>query len=319
MQVVKITPQGYCHGVVKALSIVTKAIKNPALPRPLYILGQIVHNQHITDSFKAAGVITLADKNKNRLDLLDEIHEGTVIFTAHGVSPQVVAKAHEKSLTVIDAVCSDVKTTHHLVAEYVANGFEIFYIGKKGHPEPEGAIGIAPDKIHFVETPKDIAQYINKVQTTKLLITNQTTLSIWDVAKTAEAIKAQFPTAEYIKEICDATQVRQEAVIDYAPYVDVILVIGDPKSNNTNRLVQIAVESGVPAYRISDITELNPFWLKDKIAIGVTSGASTPIKITTNAINFLKQFKYDDSSTWTYKNFFTPVGIIPQLNNTVLK
>jgi len=313
MQVIKITPQGYCHGVVKALSIVTKAIKNPELPRPLYILGQIVHNQHITDSFHAAGVITLDDKNKNRLQLLEQITDGTVIFTAHGVSPQVISTAEAKGLTVIDAVCSDVKTTHHLVADYVADGFEIFYIGKKGHPEPEGAIGIAPDKIHLVETPADIPQYVDKVNTTKLLITNQTTLSIWDVAKTAEAIKRQFPTASYIKEICDATQVRQEAVIDYAPYVDLILVLGDPKSNNTNRLVQIAEESGVTAHRISDITELNPFWLKDKIAIGVTSGASTPIKITTNAINFLKQFKYDDSTTWTHKAFFAPVGIIPQL------
>jgi len=315
MQVVKITPQGYCHGVVKALSIVTKAIKNPNLPRPIYILGQIVHNQHITNAFKAAGVITLDDKNKNRLELLEQIDTGTVIFTAHGVSPQVIAKAHTKKLTVIDAVCSDVKTTHQLIAEYIADGYDIFYIGKKGHPEPEGAIGINEDHIHLVETPADIAQYINKVTTTKLLITNQTTLSIWDVAKTAEAIKAQFPTASYIKEICDATQMRQEAVIDYAPYVDIILVLGDPKSNNTNRLVQIAEESGVPAYRISDITALNPFWLKDKVTVGVTSGASTPIKITTNAINFLKQFKYDDSATWTHKTFFAPLGIIPQLNH----
>jgi 4-hydroxy-3-methylbut-2-enyl diphosphate reductase len=315
MQVVKITPQGYCHGVVKALSIATKAIKNPDLPRPIYILGQIVHNQHITNAFKAAGVITLDDKNKNRLELLDQIDTGTVIFTAHGVSPQVIAKAEAKKLTVIDAVCSDVKTTHQLIAAYIADGYDIFYIGKKGHPEPEGAIGINEAHIHLVETPADIAQYTKKVTTTKLLITNQTTLSIWDVAKTAEAIKAQFPTASYIKEICDATQVRQEAVIDYAPYVDVILVLGDPKSNNTNRLVQIAEESGVPAYRISDITALNPFWLKDKVAVGITSGASTPIKITTNAINFLKQFQYDDSTTWTHKEFFAPLGIIPQLNH----
>jgi len=315
MQVIKITPQGYCHGVVKALSIVTKAIKNPDLPRPLYILGQIVHNQHITESFKSAGVITLEDKKKNRLELLDAIETGTVIFTAHGVSPQVVAKAEQKNLTIIDAVCSDVKTTHQLVADYIADGFEIFYIGKKGHPEPEGAIGIAPDKIHLVETTADIPQYIDRVQTEKLLITNQTTLSIWDVAKTAEAIKQQFPTASYIKEICDATQVRQEAVIDYAPYVDLVLVLGDPKSNNTNRLVQIAEESGLEAHRISDITELNPLWLKDKISVGVTAGASTPIKITTNAINFLKQFQYDDNTTWTHKDYFAfaPATIIPQL------
>ena len=313
LQVIKISPQGYCHGVVKALSIVTKAIKNPDLPRPMYILGQIVHNQHITDAFDAEGVITLDSKNKERLDLLDEIDAGTVIFTAHGVSPLVREKAEQKGLTIIDAVCSDVKHTHDLIRDYIADGFEIFYIGKKGHPEPEGAVGINKEKIHFVETAADVEQYKTIVQTDKLLITNQTTLSIWDVVKVAEHIRKVFPTADYIKEICDATQTRQEAVVDFAPFVDIILVVGDPKSNNTNRLVQIARESGIEAHRIEDIRSLNPLWLKDKISVGVTSGASTPIKVTTNAINFLKQFQYDDCNTWTHKTYFVPDGIIPQL------
>jgi len=313
MQTIKISPQGYCHGVVKALSIVTKAIKNPNIPRPIYILGQIVHNQHVTNAFREANVITLDQKKKNRLELLDEIDTGTVIFTAHGVSPQVWEKAKAKQLHIIDAVCVDVKTTHELIATYINEGFEIFYIGKKGHPEPEGAVGINPQKVHLIETIQDVTNFQKTPQTDKLLITNQTTLSIWDVAKVAHAIKKRFPSAEYIKEICDATQTRQEAVIEYAPFVDIILVIGDPKSNNTNRLVQIAQESGVPAYRIEDIRGLNPLWLKDKISVGVTSGASTPIKVTTNAIQFLQQFHYDDISTWTHQSYFVPDGIIPQL------
>lgn len=308
-------PQGYCHGVVKALSIVTKTLKNADLPQPIYILGQIVHNQHITNAFKEAGVITIDSKNKDRLALLDEIDTGTVIFTAHGVSPQVWDKAKQKGLHIVDAVCVDVKHTHDLIRDYIHDGFEIFYIGKKGHPEPEGAVGINPEKVHLVESIQDIAIYQQDVTTTKLLITNQTTLSIWDVAKVSEAIKAAFPTATYIKEICNATQTRQEAVIAFAPFVDVIIVIGDPKSNNTNRLAQIAQESGVPAYRIEDIREFNPLWLKDKISVGITSGASTPIKITNNAIAFLQQFQYDDMTTWTHEAFFIPEGIIPQLKS----
>ena len=313
MQTIKIQPRGYCHGVVKALNIVTKAIKNPDTPRPIYILGQIVHNQHITDAFNEYGVITLYDAKKDRLALLDEIDNGTVIFTAHGVSPLVRAKATTKNLHIIDAVCVDVNKTHQLIKAYTDDGYYIIYIGKKGHPEPEGAVGINPEQILLVETIDDVAKLPEELHIEKLLITNQTTLSIWDVAKVANAVTNRFAQANYIKEICDATQTRQEAVIQFVPFVDVIIVLGDPKSNNTNRLAQIANESGVPAYRIEDIRDLNPLWLKDKISVGVTSGASTPTKITNNAIAFFEQFAYDDSSTWIQETFFSPTNIIPQL------
>lgn len=313
MQVIKITPRGYCHGVVKALNIVTKAIKNPDVPRPLYILGQIVHNQYITQAFAQEHVISLDSKSKTRLELLDEIQTGTVIFTAHGVSPQVHQKAKQKKLHVIDATCSDVDKTHQLIRSYTKTGYTIIYIGKKGHPEPEGAIGIDPQNVLFVETIEDVAKLTLDPSTKDVLITNQTTLSIWDVAKVARAITQKFKSATYIEEICDATQVRQEAIIHFAPFVDVIIIIGDPISNNTNRLAQIAQESGVIAYRIEDITQLNPLWLKDKISVGVSSGASTPTKITNNAIAFLEQFTYDDMETWTHKTFFVPDHIIPQL------
>lgn len=314
MQVIKINPRGYCHGVVRALNIVTKASKDATLPRPLYILGQIVHNQHITDAFYEKGIITLNNPQKTRLELLDEITTGTVIFTAHGISPEVRLKAQDKGLHIIDAVCSDVKHTHDLIHSYTQDGYQIIYIGKKGHPEPEGAVGVSPQNVHLVETVADVAALPLGTSATKILITNQTTLSIWDVAKVAHAIQEKYPHSEYIKEICDATQTRQEAVMHYAEFVDIIIVLGDPKSNNTNRLAQIAIESGVPAYRIEDIRELNPFWLKDKLSVGVTSGASTPIKITNNAIDFLTQFQYDDMATWTQKDFFQPTNIIPQLN-----
>lgn len=314
MDVIKISPRGYCHGVVKALNIVTRAIKTPNLPQPIYILGQIVHNQHITDALAKKGAITLDAKDKNRLELLEEIQTGTVILTAHGVSPRVREVAMQKQLHIIDAVCPDVNKTHQLIKESIAEGNTIIYIGKKGHPEPEGAIGIDPDHILFVETIADVEALPLAPDTKNILITNQTTLSIWDVATVAEAICKKYKYADFFKEICNATQIRQEAVITFAPLVDVIIVIGDPKSNNTNKLVQIAQESGVEAYRLEDIRDLDPNWLKDKKTVGVTSGASTPTKITNNAIAFLEQFEFDDQLTWTHQTFFVPDNIIPQLN-----
>lgn len=316
MDIVKITPRGYCHGVVTALNIVTQAIYDKTLPRPIYILGQIVHNQHLTDAFSQKDIITLEQHGKTRLQLLDNIQTGTVILTAHGVSPEVIKKAKEKNLHVIDAVCSDVKKTHTLISESVKQNYKIIYIGKKGHPEPEGALGVAPNAIFLVETLHDIENLPLSPKDDKILITNQTTLSIWDVAKIAHAIENKFPKARFIKEICNATQTRQEAVLAATPFVDVIIVLGDPKSNNTNRLAQIAIESKIPAYRIENITQINPFWFKDKYSIGITAGASTPTALTKQTIQYLEQFDYDDMSTWDTPQVVSYENIIPRIRLT---
>src|SRR5690606_14891899 len=156
MKVVKISPRGYCYGVVDAMTMALHAARNPDLPRPIYILGMIVHNSHVTEAFKKEGIITL--DGPNRLEILEQVDKGTVIFTAHGVSPQVRRRAREKGLTVVDATCPDVTRTHDLIREKVAQGYEVIYIGKKGHPEPEGAIGIAPDHVHLVESEADISR-----------------------------------------------------------------------------------------------------------------------------------------------------------------
>ncbi|TLG76775.1 4-hydroxy-3-methylbut-2-enyl diphosphate reductase [Culicoidibacter larvae] len=309
MKVMKITPQGYCHGVVHAINIVTESAFNNELPRPIYILGQIVHNRHITNALAELGIETLEATNATRLELLEKIDHGTVIMTAHGVSPQVIQTATDKGLHVIDATCSDVTTTHKLLAEKINEGYEFFYIGKKGHPEPEGATGIHPQKIHLVETADDIAN-IN-VTSDKLLITNQTTLSIWDVAKVAKAIQAAYPQAEFIKEICNATQVRQEAVAAQAQFTDLILVVGDPKSNNTNRLAQIAEESGTPAKRIADVSEVDLDWFTEDMIIGVTSGASTPTQVMMTVFRYLEQLDLNDENTWSVEGTLPKEKLLP--------
>ncbi|HEY4565714.1 MAG TPA: 4-hydroxy-3-methylbut-2-enyl diphosphate reductase, partial [Savagea sp.] len=225
MKVLKISPRGYCYGVVDAMVIARNAALDKTLPRPIYILGMIVHNKHVTDAFEEDGIITL--DGKDREDILSKVDHGTVIFTAHGVSPKIRELARQKGLVSIDATCPDVTSTHDLIADKTASGYEIIYIGKKHHPEPEGAIGVAPDKVHLIETLADVESLT--VQSDKLLVTNQTTMSQWDVADIMEALEKKYPHIEKHEEICLATQVRQEAVAEQAGEADLLIVVGDPK------------------------------------------------------------------------------------------
>jgi 4-hydroxy-3-methylbut-2-en-1-yl diphosphate reductase len=312
MDVIKISPRGYCYGVVDAMVIARNASLDKSLPRPIYILGMIVHNKHVTDAFEQEGIITL-DGN-NRLDILEKVDKGTVIFTAHGISPEVRQLAKEKGLVTIDATCPDVTKTHQLIEEKVKDGFQIIYIGKKNHPEPEGAVGVAPGKVHLVETEKDVEQL--RLDQDKLIVTNQTTMSQWDVLHVMEKVQEKFPHVEIHKEICMATQVRQEAVAEQATDADVLIVVGDPKSNNSNRLAQVSEEiAGTTAYRIADISELDINWIKDAKTVAVTSGASTPTPITKEVITFLEQFDPNDEKTWTKEKKVPLNKILPKVKN----
>lgn len=295
MEVIKISPRGYCYGVVDAMVLARQAAKNLDLPRPIYILGMIVHNSHVTQSFEDEGIITL--DGPNRLDILSQVESGTVIFTAHGVSPEVRKIARDKGLTTVDATCPDVTKTHVLIEEKVADGYEIIYIGKKGHPEPEGAIGVAPDRVHLIEKEEEIDSL--KIDAERIVITNQTTMSQWDIKHIMKKLLEKFPGAEVHNEICLATQVRQEAVAEQAGQADLVIVVGDPRSNNSNRLAQVAEEiAGVTAYRISDVTELKREWLEGVGKVAVTSGASTPTPITKEVIAYLEQYDPANPDTW---------------------
>jgi 4-hydroxy-3-methylbut-2-enyl diphosphate reductase len=295
MDVVKISPRGYCYGVVDAMVLALQTAKNLDLPRPIYILGMIVHNSHVTTSFEDEGIITL--DGENRLEILDKVEKGTVIFTAHGVSPEVRRRARDKGLTVVDATCPDVTKTHDLIREKVADGYDIIYIGKKAHPEPEGAIGIAPDHVYLIEREEDINML--QIDSDRIVITNQTTMSQWDIRHLISKLIERYPRAEIHNEICLATQVRQEAVAEQAKETDLVIVVGDPRSNNSNRLAQVSEEiAGVPAYRISDVSEIKLEWLEGKKTIGVTSGASTPTPLTKEVIQYLEQFNPADPATF---------------------
>lgn len=285
MDVIKITPRGYCYGVVDAIQMVKKVAADSDVPRPIYVLGQIVHNRHVVEELEQLGVVTL--DGDNREALLAKVDFGTVIFTAHGVSPAVKVLAKQKGLTVFDATCPDVTKTHDLIRELVAQGYEIVYIGKKGHPEPEGAVGVAPEHVHLVENDADVAALDLKAE--KVAVTNQTTLSQWDTRALMEKVRQRYPQAEIHNEICLATQLRQEAVFKMAPDADLVIVVGDKRSNNSNRLVQVAQElAGREAHLVDNAQEIDPKWLEGKQKVAVTSGASTPTQITREVIKKLE-------------------------------
>src|SRR5438094_631101 len=211
MEVIRISPRGYCYGVVDALQMVRQVAKDPTHPRHIYIIGQIVHNRHAIEELTNLGVITL--DGPDRASILGKVTEGTVIFTAHGVSPQVKESARERGLHCIDATCPDVTVTHDLVRDLVEKGYYILYIGKKGHPEPEGVMGEVPGHASLIETEADVdALELTAAQKQRLAISTQTTLSWWDTQRVIQCIKQKYPQTEIFVDICRATQTRQEAV-----------------------------------------------------------------------------------------------------------
>lgn len=312
MEVIKISPRGYCYGVVDAMVMARQAAANLDLPRPIYILGMIVHNSHVTNSFSEDGIITL--DGPNRMEILEKVDKGTVIFTAHGVSPEVRKLARDKGLTTVDATCPDVTKTHVLIKEKVSDGYEVIYIGKKGHPEPEGAVGIAPEHVHLIEREEEIESL--SVQSSRIVITNQTTMSQWDIKHIMKKLLERYPGAEVHNEICMATQVRQEAVAEQAGQAELVIVVGDPRSNNSNRLAQVSEEiAGVPAHRIADITELKTEWLQGITKVAVTSGASTPTPITKEVITYLEQYDASNPETWEIKRTVNMAKLLPPVKS----
>jgi 4-hydroxy-3-methylbut-2-en-1-yl diphosphate reductase len=293
MEVIVVRPRGYCYGVVDAMELARKAAKDPTIPRPIYIIGLIVHNRFAVEELTGLGITTL--DGPDRASILEQVTEGTVIFTAHGVSPLVKQRAQERGLRVIDATCPDVTKTHVLVRDWVARGYKVLYIGKKGHPEPEGVIGEAPEDVYLLETEADLeAVPAAFIAADRLALTTQTTLSQWDTRHLIEMARARFPHIEVQNEICMATQVRQEAVATMAKGADLTIVVGDPRSNNTNRLAQVAEEiAGSTAVRVERLSDLRPELLEGKQRVAITSGASTPSQITREVVRFVERFAAD--------------------------
>jgi 4-hydroxy-3-methylbut-2-enyl diphosphate reductase len=283
MEVVAIRPRGFCHGVVEAIRLARQI--RESTEGGVHVLGHLVHNTHITEELAETGIAV--EDAPDRLQGLERIPGGTVIFTAHGVSPAVRERARARGLRTVDATCSDVTRTHELVRRLAESGHDIVYIGRRGHPEPEGVIGEAPGRVHLVEDESDVdALRLSR----PVAVTCQTTLSIWDTSALIDRVLARYPEAEVHNEICGATQDRQEAAVQAAREVDVVIVVGSPRSSNSRRLVEVVRSRAQrPAYLVDDVTDLCPEWFAGVRRVGVTSGASTPSQLTRRVIRALEE------------------------------
>jgi len=293
VEVKRITPRGYCHGVVEAFRIAERVRKETE--GPIHMLGQLVHNTHVTEDLQRNG-IRLVDP-PNRLAGLEEIESGTVIFTAHGVSPQVKQRALERGLNTVDATCSDVVRTHDLVTQLANQGYDVVYVGRRGHPEPEGVEGEAPGKVHLIQDVADVDAL--QIENERIAVTCQTTLSVWDTEALIGAVRDRYPQVEVHNEICLATQERQEAAVAAAKEVDVVVVVGSPRSSNSNRLAEVVRKlTQKPAHLIDDLPDLDLSWLSGKRVVGVTSGASTPSQLTRRVIAYLESLEEGPDGNW---------------------
>ncbi len=284
MEIISVVPRGYCQGVVRAIQIAKDTVKKYPNQK-ISMLGMLVHNQYVVNECKALGIHCLEDKKASRLELLDEIDSGVVIITAHGASDAVYEKAKNKGLIVVDATCLDVNKTHILVKEHVQNG-DVIYIGKKNHPEAEGTIGLS-NRVHLVSEKNDLDKLPNLEN---VLITCQTTLSLLDTESLIEETRKKFPEANVAPEICNATRIRQEAVLNLKD-IDVLYVVGDPHSNNTNQLKKSAETIGIKhAYLIETSHDIHKEELINQNRIAVTSASSTATALTNNVIEVLKKY-----------------------------
>ena len=286
MDVMRITPRGFCHGVVDAIRLAHDAGSTHV--GPVYMLGYLVHNAHVVQELAEHGV-RLIDVD-DRMEGLEQIDHGTVILTAHGVSPAAKARAIEKGLNVIDATCSDVYVTHDLFIDLVARGYEIVYVGKAGHPEPEGAIGEAPDHVHLVTSVDDVMAL--NLPGDRIAVTTQTTLSVWDTQNIIDSVIGKYPNAEVHNDICLATQDRQEAVVAAADTCDLIIVVGGERSSNSKRLVEVVRNiKSKPAYLVDKAEAVDVSWFSPGMRVGITAGASTPARVTREVIEFVEGYE----------------------------
>lgn len=285
MNIIKITPRGYCKGVVNAINIAKNtAINNPGAK--IYVLGMIVHNYYVTKALEQYNIITIETKGKTRDQLLDEIDEGIVIFTAHGISDLAYNKAIAKGLKVIDASCIDVQSTKNKVKEMINKGYKVIYIGSKNHPEAE-AITQDSNDIYLVTSANDVDNL--NIKDSKIYVTNQTTMSIVEIYSIFNKIKEKFPLCIIEEEICNATRLRQEAIIK-SHNIDLLYVVGDPSSNNSNKLKDIAILNNIKKVcLIENAQQIKEEDLNVK-NIGVTAGASTPTYLTNQVIEVLENY-----------------------------
>lgn len=280
-------PRGYCAGVDRAVVAVEKALQRYGAP--VYVRKQIVHNIHVVTELEAQGAIFV--------DEVDEIPEGShVVFSAHGVSPAVVASAADRHLHAIDATCPLVTKVHREAVRFARDDHEILLIGHDGHEEVEGTAGEAPGHVTVVNSPAE-ADIVEVRDPSKVVWLSQTTLSVDETMETVNRLRARFPALQDppSDDICYATQNRQVAIKKVARDADLVIVVGSANSSNSVRLVEVAREYGAAAaYRVDYADEVRQEWLDGVETVGVTSGASVPEVLVQEVLEVLAEAGYGD-------------------------
>ncbi len=272
-------PRGFCAGVAYAIEVVDLALKIHGAP--LYVRHAIVHNEWVVKSFEARGVIFV--------ETIEEIPMGMpVVFSAHGVSPEVRRQSKDRGLTVIDATCPLVTKVHNEAKHFAAKGYFMIYIGHEGHVEAEGTMGEAPDRMVLVETPDD-ARQLEIPFYEKLAVLTQTTLSVDEVKATMEVLKERFPHIHTPtkEDICYATTNRQSAIRELATQCDLVLIVGSTTSSNSNRLREVAESLGTESHLLLTPDQVRPEWKSNYKTVGISSGASTPEQLVEDVIGAL--------------------------------
>jgi 4-hydroxy-3-methylbut-2-en-1-yl diphosphate reductase len=280
-------PRGYCAGVDRAVQAVEIALTR--FGPPVYVRKQIVHNTHVVNQLEKRGAIFVEDTT--------EVPEGGVIvFSAHGIAPEVRKAAEERGLRAIDATCPLVTKVHNEARRFAASDHDILLIGHEGHEEVVGTTGEAPDRVSLVDGPEGAAS-VEVRDPAKVVWLSQTTLSVDETVQTVAALRERFPQLidPPSDDICYATQNRQAAVKVIARDSDVVLVVGSPNSSNSVRLVEVAKDAGADAaYLVDDAGEIDDGWLDGAVTVGVTSGASVPEDLVAGVLGKLAALGFED-------------------------
>lgn len=298
-RIVLADPRGFCAGVDRAILTVRTILKSADTPRadglpPVYVRRQIVHNKHVVEDLAAQGAVFVQEL----AEIPDAAAEAgiPIVFSAHGVSPAVKAEAAARGMHVVDATCPLVSKVHREVLRFVKEGYEIIYIGHKGHDEAVGVVEESPEHVHLIEHASDVDS-LDFQPDTKLVLLTQTTLSVDETAGTITALKARFPWLEMPpnSDICYATSNRQAAVKLVAQQSDCVVIVGSANSSNSVRLMEVAQEGlgeRGKAYRVDDASELDPAWFEGLESVGISSGASVPDELASGVIDALQNLGF---------------------------
>ncbi len=279
-------PRGFCAGVERAIDVVNLALE--LCGPPVYVRREIVHNKHVIETLAAKGAIFVEE--------LDEVPEGElVIFSAHGIAPEVRRMADAKRLHVIDATCPLVTKVHLEAIRFAREGLSIILVGHAGHDEIIGTMGEVPDHIQLVGSVEE-AEKVQVPNPERIAVTTQTTLGVDDTREIIDVLKRRFPklATPSSDDICYATQNRQTAVKLLAKEADLVLVIGSDNSSNTRRLREVAEMSGTPAYLIEDASKIDPAWLEGAHSVAITAGASAPEHLVQEVVDYFKKLGVED-------------------------